>query len=124
MASNPESSRLVGINAGAMLMLGWGLSAALGALAGALVAGQATGFDSSLMQGVLVFAFAAAALGGFDSVFGAVVGGLIVGVADALTIQYIPALNGIEIVVPLGLIFVVLLVKPNGLFGRRTVERV
>jgi branched-chain amino acid transport system permease protein len=124
VASNPESSRLVGINAGAMLMVGWGLSAALGALAGALVAGRATGFDSSLMQGVLIFAFAAAALGGFDSVFGAVVGGLIVGVADALTIQYIPALNGIEIVVPLGLIFIVLLVKPNGLFGRKTVERV
>jgi branched-chain amino acid transport system permease protein len=53
-----------------------------------------------------------------------VVGGLIVGVADALTVQYVPALNGIEIVVPLGLIFVVLLVKPNGLFGHRTVERV
>ena len=45
------------------------------------------------MQHVLVFAFAAAALGGFDSVFGAVVGGLIVGIADSLTIQYIPGLR-------------------------------
>ena len=50
--------------------------------------------------------------------------GVIVGVADALTIQYVDALDGIEVVVPLGLILVVLLVKPNGLFGRRTVERV
>jgi branched-chain amino acid transport system permease protein len=72
----------------------------------------------------LVYAFAAAALGGFDSPLGAVVGGLIVGIADALTIQYIYALDGIELVVPFGLILVVLLVRPNGLFGRTIVERV
>ena len=126
VASNPDSSRLTGINAGAMLMIGWGLAAAIGALAGSLVAsapGQA-GFDASLMQGILVYAFAAAALGGFDSLIGAIVGGLIVGVANAMTIQYIGALDGIEILLPLGLIFVVLLLKPNGLFGRTTVERV
>lgn len=124
VASNPESSRLVGINTGGILMLGWGLAAALGAVAGSLVAAKLTGFDASLMQQVLVFAFAAAALGGFDSPLGAVVAGLIVGIADALTIQYVDALNGIEVVVPLGLILIVLLVRPNGLFGRRTVERV
>ncbi len=124
VASNPESSRLVGINAGAMLMVGWAMAAGIGALAGSLVAAQATGFDSSLMQVILVYAFAAAALGGFDSVLGAVVGGLVVGVANALTVQYVSALSGISIVVPMGLIFVVLLVKPNGLFGRRAVERV
>jgi branched-chain amino acid transport system permease protein len=126
VASNPESSRLMGINAGAMLMVGWGLAAALGAAAGSLVAsapGQA-GFDASLMQGILVYAFAAAALGGFDSLMGAVVGGLVVGVANALTIQYVGALDGIEVLLPLGLILAVLLVKPNGLFGRATVERV
>jgi branched-chain amino acid transport system permease protein len=126
VASNPDSSRLMGINAGAMLMVGWGLAAALGAAAGSLVAsapGQA-GFDASLMQGILVYAFAAAALGGFDSLMGAVVGGLVVGVANALTIQYVGALDGIEVLLPLGLILAVLLVKPNGLFGRTTVERV
>jgi branched-chain amino acid transport system permease protein len=124
VASNPESSRLVGINTGNMLMLGWGLAAALGAVAGTLAATRGSGFDSSLMQQVLVYAFAAAALGGFDSPLGAVVGGLIVGIADALTIQYIDALDGIELVVPFGLILVVLLVRPNGLFGRTIVERV
>lgn len=124
VASNPESSRLVGINTGGILMLGWGLAAALGAVAGSLVAAKLTGFDASLMQQVLVFAFAAAALGGFDSPLGAVVAGLIVGIADALTIQYVDALNGIEVVVPLGLILLVLVFRPNGLFGRRTVERV
>jgi len=124
VASNPESSRLLGINAGAMLMLGWALASAIGALAGSLVAARSTGFDASLMATVLVYAFAAAALGGFDSPMGAVLAGLVVGVADALTTQYVDALNGIELVVPLGLILIVLLVKPTGLFGRTTVERV
>ncbi len=124
VASNAESSRLVGINSGAMLMFGWALSAALGAAAGCFVAAQRTGFDASLMQQVLVFAFAAAALGGFDSPLGAIIAGLIVGIADALTIQYVDALDGIEVALPLVLILVVLLVRPTGLFGRRTVERV
>lgn len=124
VASNPDSSRLVGINTGAMLMLGWALSAGLGAIAGSLVASQRTGFDASLMQSVLVFAFAAAALGGFDSPLGAVIGGLVVGIADALTVQYVGFLDGIEVIVPLGLILVVLLVRPTGLFGRNVVERV
>ncbi|MBA3281501.1 MAG: branched-chain amino acid ABC transporter permease [Acidimicrobiia bacterium] len=124
VASNPESSRLVGINTGTMLMVGWALAAGIGAVAGSLAATRGSGFDSSLMQQVLVYAFAAAALGGFDSPLGAVVGGLVVGVADALTIQYVDALDGIELVVPFVLILVVLLVRPNGLFGRTIVERV
>ncbi|MGI8755064.1 MAG: branched-chain amino acid ABC transporter permease [Acidimicrobiales bacterium] len=125
VASNPESARLVGINPGIMLMVGWALASAIGAIAGTLAASQGTGsFDTSLMQQVLVYAFAAAALGGFDSPLGAVVGGLIVGVANSLTVQYVHALEGIELVVPFTLILVVLLVKPNGLFGRDVVERV
>ncbi|HWJ64933.1 MAG TPA: branched-chain amino acid ABC transporter permease [Acidimicrobiales bacterium] len=125
VASNPESSRLVGINPGNMLMLGWGIAAVLGAIAGTMAASRGTGgFDTSLMQQVLVYAFAAAALGGFDSPVGAVISGLIVGIARALTIQYVDFLQGIELVVPLGLIFIVLLFKPNGLFGRNIVERV
>ncbi|MFN8019645.1 MAG: branched-chain amino acid ABC transporter permease [Acidimicrobiales bacterium] len=125
VASNPESSRLVGISPGRMLMLGWGLAAMIGAVAGTMAASRGTGgFDSSLMQQILVYSFAAAALGGFDSPLGAVVGGLVVGVANSLTIQYVGFLEGIELVVPLGIIFVVLLVRPNGLFGRTAVERV
>jgi len=124
VASNPESSRLVGINTGTMLMVGWALAAGIGAVAGSLAATRGSGFDSSLMQQILVYAFAAAALGGFDSPLGAVVGGLVVGIADALTIQYVDALDGIELVVPFVLILVVLLVRPNGLFGRTIVERV
>lgn len=125
VASNSESSRLVGINPGRMLMLGWGLAAMIGAVAGTMAASRGTGgFDTSLMQQVLVYSFAAAALGGFDSPLGAVVGGLVVGVANSLTIQYVGFLEGIELVMPLAIIFVVLLVRPNGLFGRTAVERV
>jgi branched-chain amino acid transport system permease protein len=124
VASNPGSSRLVGINTGAMLMLGWALAAAIGALAGSLYASTGTAFSATSMQVVLVYAFAGAALGGFDSLVGAVVGGLFVGVANALTIQYVDPVSDIPLVLPLGLILVVLVLRPNGLFGRRTVERV
>jgi branched-chain amino acid transport system permease protein len=124
VAADPASARLHGIKAGSMLMVGWSLSAAIGALAGALVAANRVGFDASLMQTIIVYAFAAAALGGFGSIWGAVLCGVFVGVADALTHQYVGALDGIELVMPLALILVVLVVMPNGLFGKQTVERV
>ncbi len=123
VSSNQESSRLVGVPVGRMLMLGWAMSAALGALAGALVI-PTLGLQASSMQSILIFAFAAAALGWFYSPIGAIVGGLIVGVAQTLTTQYIHALSDIVLVVPFGLILVVLMVKPEGLFGTKHVERV
>jgi branched-chain amino acid transport system permease protein len=124
VASNPESSQLVGVSVGTMLMLGWGLAAALGALAGSLVVPTTASLTAGSMQAILFYAFAAAAIGGFDSPVGAVVGGLIVGVTQALTIEYVDALDGIESVVPLALILLVLLFKPSGLFGKTQVERV
>jgi branched-chain amino acid transport system permease protein len=124
VSSNPEASRLLGVPVGRILMIGWGFAAAVGALAGALVIPTTPGLVPSSMQEVLVFAFAAAALGGFDSVLGAVVGGMIVGVADALTTGYVHALRGIGLVVPFGLILLVLLFRPAGLFGATRVERV
>ncbi|MGQ0825960.1 MAG: branched-chain amino acid ABC transporter permease [Actinomycetota bacterium] len=124
VASNPDSSRLVGVSTGTMLMLGWALAAAIGAVAGSLVVATTPPLVAGSLQAVLVFAFAAAALGGFDSPLGAVVGGLIVGVAKALTEVYVDPLDGIETVVPLGLILLVLLLRPAGLFGKVHVERV
>jgi branched-chain amino acid transport system permease protein len=123
VASNAESTSLSGVPVGRMLMLGWGLAAALGALAGALVIPQ-LGLQASVMQSILVYSFAAAALGGFDSPVGAVVGGMIVGVAQALTQRYISALSDIVLVVPFGIILAVLMVRPQGLFGTKRVERV
>jgi len=123
VSSNAESSRLSGIPVGNVLMLGWGLAAALGALAGVLIIPQ-LGLEASAMQSILFYSFAAAALGGFDSPVGAVVGGIIVGVAQALATQYVHFLDGITLIVPFGIILVVLMVRPQGLFGTKRVERV
>lgn len=123
-ASNQDSARLSGIPVGRMLMIGWGLSAVIGAIAGSIIASRESQFDVSTLQFVLAYAFAAAALGGFDSPFGAVIAGFIVGIVDVMAVNYIDAIEGIQIVVPLALTFVVLLVRPQGMFGRRVVERV
>lgn len=123
-ASNQDSSRLVGIPVGKMLMVGWGLSAAIGAIAGSIIASKEGQFDVATLQFVLAYAFAAAALGGFDSPLGAVLAGFVVGIVDAMATTYIDAIEGIQIVVPLALTFVVLLVRPQGFFGRKIVERV
>jgi branched-chain amino acid transport system permease protein len=122
-ALNPASSALVGVRVGHMLMLGWGLAATLGALAGVLVAPRLF-LDVNLMGGVLIYAFAAAALGGFDSPMGAVIGGWIIGVSENLAGTYVDFIGAdLKILVPLVIIFVVLLVRPAGLFGAREVAR-
>ena len=123
VASNPESSRLIGVPVGRMLMLGWGMAAAIGALAGSLVIAP-VGLQGASMQQILVYSFAAAALGGFDSPLGAVVAGLIVGVAGTMATQYLHFLHDIDLLVPFALILVVLLIRPAGLFGTTRVERV
>ncbi len=116
-AQDPDSSRLVGIRVGRLLMLGWGLAALLGALAGVLVAPRLF-LDVNLMGGVLIYAFAGAALGGFDSPLGAVVGSWIIGVTENLAGTYVSAIGAdLKVLVPLAIIFVVLLVRPSGLFG-------
>ena len=122
-ASRPESAVLVGISVPTMFLLGWGIAAALGALSGILVAPRVF-LNPTMMFGVIIYAFAAATLGGFDSVVGAVVGGLLVGVTENLVGAYIPWIGAdLKVIVALVLIFVTLLVKPDGLFGRRQVVR-
>jgi branched-chain amino acid transport system permease protein len=77
-----------------------------------------------MMGGVLIYAFAAATLGGFDSPVGAVVGGLCVGVAETLAGAYVDVVGAdLKVGVPLVIILAVLLVRPQGLFGRAAVER-
>jgi branched-chain amino acid transport system permease protein len=123
VAMNPESSRLSGIAVGRTLMVGWGLAALVGALAGALIAPRLF-LDVNFMGGVLIYAFAAATLGGFDSPIGAVVGGWIIGVAETLAGNYVDFIGAdLKILVPLAIILVVLLIRPSGLFGSREVAR-
>jgi branched-chain amino acid transport system permease protein len=120
--SNVESSRLAGVRVGRVLMLGWGISGAIGALAGAMIVPVISAFDANFMQALLVLGFAAATLGGFDSLVGAVVGGLIIGVAESLFEGYVD--EQLKLAFVLAIILVVLLVRPSGLFGSREVVRV
>ncbi|WP_208510668.1 branched-chain amino acid ABC transporter permease [Variovorax paradoxus] len=121
-AENPVSSRLAGIPVSLMLSLGWGLSALIGAVAGLMVA-PVVFLEPNMMGGVLIYAFAAALLGGIDNPWGAVAGGLIVGVVENLAGTYLVGTE-LKLTLALVLIVAVLLVRPSGLFGRKLVARV
>jgi branched-chain amino acid transport system permease protein len=123
-ASLPESARLVGINTSWMIALGWGMAAAIGAIAGILIA-PVVFLEPNMMLGTLIYGFAAAVLGGLTSPFGAVVGGFLVGIFENLAGTYIPyAGNELKLPIALALIVSILVVKPAGLFGRHIVKRV
>jgi len=122
-AHHPEASRLLGVRVSWMLALGWGLAAAVGAVSGIMVA-PVLFLEPNMMQAIIVYAFAAAVLGGIESPLGAVVGGVIVGVTVNLA-GALPFVGGdLELAVALAIIIAVLLVRPNGLFGRPSVRRV
>jgi len=121
-AQNPVSSRLVGIRVAWMLALGWGLAAAIGAIAGMMVA-PIVYLDPNMMAGILLYAFAAALIGGIDSPGGAVVGGFLVGVLENVLGAYVVG-NELKLGVALVLIVGVLLIRPSGLFGSVQVTRV
>ena len=123
-ALNPEASRLVGVRVGWMLAIGWGLAAMLGAVAGILAAPSAF-LEPTMMQAILIYAFAAAVLGGIDSPFGAIAGGLLLGVGLNLIGTYIDFVGAdLWLPVTLLIILVVLLVRPAGLFGKPVTRRV
>jgi branched-chain amino acid transport system permease protein len=121
-AQNPESSRLVGIRVGWMLALGWGLAAAVGSVAGMMVA-PIVFLEPNMMGGVLIYAFAAALVGGIDSPGGAVFGGFLVGVLENVIGAYVVG-NDLKLSVALVLIIVVLVVRPSGFFGKVHATRV
>jgi branched-chain amino acid transport system permease protein len=124
VAVNPDASRLMGVRVGWMLALGWGLAAVLGAVAG-MMAAPTVFLDPDMMLVILIYAFAAAVLGGIDSPVGAVVGGLILGVVVNLLGRYVGFI-GQQLRLPsaLALLLLVLLVRPQGLFGHVRVRRV
>lgn len=121
---NPESSRLVGIRRSHMLMLGWALAGGLGALAAVMIA-PSTLVSTTMLDGVLLYSFAAAMLGGLDSPVGAVVGGMLLGLCEVMIVGYVSFIgNELNLMTALTVIVVVLVVKPAGLFGHATTERV
>jgi len=132
-AQNPVSARLAGIRVDWMLALGWGLAAAIGTVAGTMVA-PAVYLEPNMMAGILLYGFAGALVGGISSPGGAVAGGFIVGVLENLvaffgnqierqTGVYVIG-NGEKLTVALIIVITVLTLKPSGLFGRITVKRV
>jgi branched-chain amino acid transport system permease protein len=123
-AGNRESSRLVGVRVGWMMALGWGIAAVLGAVSGMMIA-PVVFLDPNMMQTILLYAFAAAVLGGLDSPVGAVVGGILLGVTITLLGRYVDFIGStLKLPAALLLILVLLLVRPGGLFGKVAVRRV
>jgi branched-chain amino acid transport system permease protein len=123
-ALNPDASRLVGVRGGWMLAIGWGLAAMLGAVAGMLAAPTAF-LEPTMMQAILIYAFAAAVLGGIDSPVGAIAGGLLLGVGLNLIGSYVDFVGAdLRLPVTLLVILVVLLVRPAGLLGKPVARRV
>lgn len=121
---NSDSAAFSGIPVGRLLMIGWGLAASLGAVAGVLIAPQLS-LTPGMMDTALVYALAAVILGGMNSPIGTVVAAWIIGVLENLAAVYVPIIgHDLKIAVPFILIFVVLLIRPQGLFGRKAVVRV
>jgi branched-chain amino acid transport system permease protein len=123
-ALRPAAASLVGVRVDWMLAVGWGLAAVLGAVAGLMT--EPTQFlQPTMMQAILLYAFAAAVLGGLESPAGSVVGGLALGVFLNLVGQYVGfATSELRLPIAFAVLLVVLLLKPTGLFGRKQVRRV
>ncbi len=121
-AAAPDSARLVGINVGWMLALGWGLAAAIGAVAGMMIA-PIVYLEPNMMLGILLYGFAGAVVGGLTSPLGAVLGGFLMGVLENLAGTYVIG-SELKLTFALIVIVVILIFKPSGLLGRVVVQRV
>ncbi|WP_419945580.1 branched-chain amino acid ABC transporter permease [Candidatus Poriferisodalis sp.] len=131
VSSNVESARLVGVNTGRTLGFGWALASVFGTLGAVLAAPVLGGISPTLMATVLIYALAAAALGGLDSLGGAVVGGLLVGLIKSVLASWFGVIvlgqdyfSILELALAFLVILFVLLFRPTGLFGTRRIERV
>lgn len=118
---NKTAAQLVGINVGLMLLIAYGASAMLGAMAGILVAPITfTSYDAGIM--LAIKGFSAAIMGGFGNPLGAVVGGLLLGLIESLSAGLIS--SGYKDAIGFIILLLVLFFRPSGLFGKASVERV
>ena len=120
-AFGQEVARLLGVRVGWMLTLGWALAGLFGALSGMLIAGGGL-VSPNFMDGVIVFGFVAAVLGGLDSFVGAVVGGIVLGLTSTYVTGYID--SSLVTLAALAILLAVLLLKPGGLFSSSVARRV
>jgi branched-chain amino acid transport system permease protein len=124
-AINPQASRLLGVRVPLMLSIGWGFAAVLSAIAGLMAAPALFVFTPNFMQVILIYAFAAAVLGGIDSPVGAIVGGLALGVTINLLGTYVDFVTAeMQLPVALVILLAVLILRPGGLLGTVAVRRV
>jgi branched-chain amino acid transport system permease protein len=124
VADNPDSAALSGLQVGRLLMVGWGLAAALGAIAGVIVAPKLQ-LTPGMLDPALVYALAAVIIGGMNSPIGAVVAAWGVAVLENLAAAFVPFIgHDLKVIVPFLILFLVLIVRPQGLFGRKVVVRV
>lgn len=121
--SNREAAALMGINVNRTLAIAWGLSSALAGLTAALVAAS-TILRPGMMLQIMILSFAAATIGGLDSAKGAIVGGLIVAVAQTFVPGYTPFPSELAVVPPFVVMTALLMFRPQGLFGTAKVARV
>jgi len=126
VSSNLESSELSGIRVGPTLQFGWAIAAAVGTLAASIyVADPIRQLEPTVMARVLIFSAAAAALGGLDSLWGAIIGGIAIGMVQSIVVQYVPFIpNEMSLATAVVVLVLVLVFKPSGLFGTPAVERV
>ena len=131
VSSNTESARLVGVHTGRTLGFGWAIASAFGTLGAVLVAPQLGGVNPNMMATILIYALAGAALGGLDSLGGAVLGGILVGIIQAVFVTWGGVvvfgqlyMSILQLAAAFLVILIVLLFRPSGLFGTRRVERV
>lgn len=126
VSSNLESSELVGIRVGPTLQFGWALAAGVGTLAACVFAANPVLLlEPSIMLRVLIFSSAAAALGGLDSLWGALAGGIIVGLVQSVVVQYLPFIpSQMSLAAAAVVLIAVLVFRPAGLFGTARVQRV
>jgi branched-chain amino acid transport system permease protein len=122
-AFNATIARLSGIRVARVLTVGWALAGLLGALAGVLVT-PSTFLSPNSMDAIFVYGFTAAVIGGLDSPAGAVTGGLLLGLALSYAGGYLPSGANLIPVVALGILVLVLMVRPDGLFSATKVRRV
>src|SRR5580700_7120099 len=120
-AFNATIARLSGIRVARVLTVGWALAGLLGALAGVLVSPSTFLYPNS-MDTIFVYGFTAAVIGGLDSPVGAVVGGLLLGVVLNIAGGYLGA--DVTALIALGILVVVLMIRPSGLFSGARVRRV
>jgi branched-chain amino acid transport system permease protein len=119
-AFRPEAARLSGVKVGLMLTVGWGIASAIGALAG-MLAGPPF-LSPNVFDVVFVFGITAAVVGGLDNPFGAVIGGMLIG----LGLTYVSGYAGPELatLAALAIVVLVLSVRPDGILSRPTARKV